>query len=119
MEITTITMHDLKWDFPEVNEFNATITNGKITKLHFTDVGDLTQSDLCSTNEKYLRFVHKALSGLFQYLDEIRDLGSAQVTEYPEEEEALILAKFNEKMKSLDSVQVNALREKTLLVKQH
>lgn len=117
MEITTTTMHDLKWDFPGANEFNATITNGKITKLHFMDVGDLTERDLSSTNEKYLRNVHKALSGLFQHLDEIRALGSAQLEGEEHEEKEHVLTKFNEKMKSIAYAQANAFEKKVLLIK--
>lgn len=81
MEITTTTIHELKWDFPDTHEFAAAITNGKITELHFQDVGDLTTSDLCSTNEKYLRNIYKALKGLFLHLDEIRNVGNRSFTE--------------------------------------
>jgi|GEM_PF-749316 len=76
MEITTTTIHDLHWDFPNSQEFSAAITNGKITKLSFNDVGELTQSSLDSVNEKYLRNIHRALSGLFQHLDQIRGVGN-------------------------------------------
>jgi len=76
MEITTTTTHELKWDFPNAQEFHATITNGMITHLAFQDFGELTESPLISTNEKYLLNVYKALKGLFQHLDKIREVGS-------------------------------------------
>lgn len=90
MEITTTTVHQLKWDFPDTNEFHAVITNGKITALHFKDVGDLTNSELCSTNEKYLRNIHKALKGMFQHLDSIRNVGNIQTVEEVGEEAELL-----------------------------
>jgi len=111
MEITTTTIHDLNWDFPDANEFNATITNGKITALHFRDVGDLTQTDLCSVNEKYLRNIYKALKGLFQQLDEIRGLGNLQLSDEEEGASDTVLAKFNEKMKSLTYARINSSNE--------
>jgi len=101
MEITTTTIHDLTWDFPDANEFNATITNGKITELHFKDVGDLTMNDLSSTNEKYLRNIHKALTGLFQHLDEIRNVGNLHIDE-DRDDDNFIRPTFSEAMKSID-----------------
>lgn len=83
MEITTTTVHDLHWDFPSSQDFSAQITNNKITKLSFQDVGELTNSHLDSINEKYLRNVHRALSNLFQHLDQVRSLGNLP----PKEEE--------------------------------
>lgn len=76
MEITTTTVHDLHWDFPNSQEFIAQITNNKITKLSFQDVGELTHSSLDSINEKYLRNIHRALTGLFQHLDHVRGIGN-------------------------------------------
>lgn len=76
MEITTTTVHDLHWDFPNSQEFTAQITNNKITKLTFQDVGELTNSSLDSVNEKYLRNIHRALTGLFQHLDHVRGIGN-------------------------------------------
>jgi len=101
MEITTTTIHELKWDFPDSNEFSAMVTNGKITELHFQDVGDLTVSDLESINEKYLRNIYKALKGLFQHLDTIRNVGNAHFA-VEEEEEELGLRQFKEQIKSLE-----------------
>ncbi|MFC6099123.1 hypothetical protein [Olivibacter domesticus] len=85
MEITTTTIHELNWDFPNAQDFNAEIINGKITKLILQDVGELTNSHLDSTNEKYLRHVHRALGGLFQHLDKIRGIGSL---DHQEDEDA-------------------------------
>jgi len=99
MEITTTTIHELKWDFPDTNEFNATITNGKITELHFQDVGDSTTSDLCSTNEKYLRNIYKALKGLFLHLDEIRNVGNRSFTE--EDDDILLDKQLRREINSL------------------
>lgn len=87
MEITTTTIHDLHWDFPNAQEFVAEITNGKITKLSFNDVGELTQSPLESVNEKYLRNIHRALSGLFQHLDQIRGIGNMPEAPHVKEED--------------------------------
>ncbi|MCL4641348.1 MULTISPECIES: hypothetical protein [Olivibacter] len=86
MEITTTTIHQLKWDFPDTNEFHAVISNGKITTLHFQDIGDLTDSDLCSTNEKYLRNICKALKELFQHLDSVRAVGNVETKEEEKQE---------------------------------
>lgn len=86
MEITTTTRHEIKWDFPESSTFQATLINGKITALNFPDVGELTESELCSANEKYLRNTYKALHGLFQHLDSIRKVGRlAEDAEEPDE----------------------------------
>jgi len=85
MEITTTTVHDLHWDFPNAQDFTAQITNNKITKLSFQDVGELTHSSLDSINEKYLRNVHRALTGLFQHLDQIRSIGNLPTAQVEEE----------------------------------
>ncbi|MEH6308578.1 hypothetical protein RYH73_23200 [Olivibacter sp. CPCC 100613] len=101
MEVTTTTIHQLKWDFPDTNEFYAVITNGKITALHFQDMGDLTSSDLCSTNEKYLRNIYKALEGFFQHLDSIRNVGNIQ-TRRELDQDTKSLNPFEHQMNSLD-----------------
>lgn len=88
MEVTTTTVHDLHWDFPSSQDFSAQITNNKITKLSFQDVGELTNSHLDSINEKYLRNVHRALSNLFQHLDQVRGIGNLPDKE--KEEEAIV-----------------------------
>ncbi|MEH6307500.1 hypothetical protein RYH73_17755 [Olivibacter sp. CPCC 100613] len=85
MEITTTTVHDLHWDFPNSQDFSAQITNNKITRLCFQDVGELTNSHLDSINEKYLRNIHRALSNLFQHLDQVRGVGSLPKQEEEEE----------------------------------
>ncbi|WP_134090103.1 hypothetical protein [Olivibacter sp. XZL3] len=81
MEITTTTIHDLHWDFPNAQDFSAQIINNKITKLCFQDVGELTNSHLDSLNEKYLRNIHRALSDLFQHIDQVRGVGNIPVHE--------------------------------------
>lgn len=86
MEITTTTKYELNWDFPNAQDFNAEIVNGKITKLILQDVGELTNSHLDSVNEKYLRHVHRALGGLFQHLDKIRGVGSVEREQHDDEE---------------------------------
>jgi len=107
MEITTTKIHGLNWDFPGANEFNATITNGRITELRFRDVGDLTNSELCSINEKYLRNIHKALTGLFQHIDDIRNIGSIQVEQDIIEAESRIWNQMHEKIKPLQHANIN------------
>ncbi|GAA4779575.1 hypothetical protein GCM10023231_02900 [Olivibacter ginsenosidimutans] len=113
MEITTTTIHDLHWDFPNSQEFSAEITNGKITKLSFNDVGELTQSPLESINEKYLRNIHRALSGLFQHLDQIRGVGNLTAAE---EENTVDYDERNRRLRLLqkDEKEMDEYKERVL-----
>lgn len=101
MEITTTKIHGLNWDFPGANEFDATIINGRITELRFRDVGDLTNSELRSINEKYLRNIHKALTGLFQHIDSVRNIGNEQIEQDIVEGESRMWKQVREKVEPL------------------
>jgi hypothetical protein len=52
-------------------KFTATLTNGKITELHFCEPGCDANSEgkcLISTDYKYLKDVHDALAELFDFM---------------------------------------------------
>ncbi|QNL51705.1 hypothetical protein H8S90_09085 [Olivibacter sp. SDN3] len=113
MEITTTTKHDILWDFPDSQEFSAEIVNGKITKLSFQDVGELTESSLESVNEKYLRHVHRALEGLFQHLDTIRNVGNVELAN-KEQQENLDKEEMNLRYLQRDEHEMEEYKERVI-----
>lgn len=69
MELKTSITDTIKWDLEGSGEMSAVVENGKISNVKFCQVGNSPDACIEFTDEKHLRNMHKALTGLFAHLD--------------------------------------------------
>lgn len=65
----------IKWQFPNLGLFEATILDGKLTDVQFCNSGSCVDYGLHGTkgDEWYLRCVHAALGQLLQIMDTMKE----------------------------------------------
>lgn len=71
-EDTVIT--NLSWIYPQFTNFKAVITNGKLTTLLMPEGNDKDAVGLITTNEDYIKCLHKALGDTINELAHQREI---------------------------------------------
>lgn len=71
-EDTVIT--NLSWIYPHFTNFKAVITNGKLTTLLMPEGNDKDAVGLITTNEDYIKCLHKALGDTLNELTHQREI---------------------------------------------